>query len=417
MMTQAFYTGISGLRSSSTGIDVLSNNLANVSTTGYRGYNTEFASLFEDVMNTGTGNSNSVGVGVRVQATSMVTAQGSLSLSDRSTDLAIQGDGWFSITGGGDPLYTRDGSFNFDENSDLVTNDGFYVLGTMGNNIGPGDILTKTLSEINLGDVGAQEKLRFPKTLTYPPEATTEAKFLANLGTGYDPITVGASVIDSTNQRNHLRLEFIKNPVQNPPGSQYTVKATTQSLDGLTVYDTVGGNVEFDSAGALTLNTLGTINNNGTQVAMDLGNGYDGIVSIDVPVVPGSSVANGTIGGDLAGYSINRNAEVIATFTNGLQSSVGKVAIFHFQNEQGLSRANGTHFHQSFNSGKAFFRTDGNGKAVNGTNVVNFRLENANVELSAGLTDLIIYQRSFDANSKSITTADHMIQKALDMDA
>ena len=417
MAIQAYYTGISGLQNSSIGIDVVANNIANISTVGFRGYNTEFASMFGDAISTGSASGGTIGAGVSVQTTSMTRDQGSLALSDRSSDLAIEGDGWFGIVSGGNPLYTRDGGFTFDANSDLVTADGYYVLGTFAGNISSDDVLTKKIDELPLGDVGSQETLRFPKTLTYPPEPTTNAKFLANLGVGYEPITVGASVVDPQNNKNHLRLEFTKNPTQTPPGSQYTVTATTQSLDGSVVYDTQVGAVTFDASGALTSNTLSTIDNNGSPVSMDFGNGFDGITSIDIPVVSGSSISDGTIGGDLAGYSVNRNAEVIATFTNGEQSSVGKIAVYHFTNEQGLERLTGTRFSQTSNSGEARFYQDANGNNINGAEVVNFRLESANVELSAGLTELIILQRTYDANSKSITTADQMMQKALDMDA
>ena len=321
MMTQAFYTGISGLRNNATGIDVISNNLANINTTGFRGYTTEFSSLFESALSTTTNFGDSVGVGVQVQASSMVRDQGSFALSDRSTDIAIEGDGWFGVQGTGEPIFTRDGSFTFDAKDDLVTSDGYHVLGTMGKNISKGDVLTAKIEEIKLGNVETQEKLRFPKSLTYPAEPTSNAKFLANLGTGkegFEVVTVGASVVDPQSNKNHLRLEFTKNPVQNPPGSQWSVKATTQSLDGNTIYDTKNGVIEFDAQGALVKSTLTSIDNNGAPVAIDLGNGYDGIVSIDIPVVSGSSIADGTIGGELMGYSINKNAEVIATFTNGM---------------------------------------------------------------------------------------------------
>lgn len=420
MMTQAFYTGISGIQSTSSAIDITSNNLANVSTPGFRGYTTEFASLFENAINTPTGFGNSVGVGTRVQASSMITTQGSLALSDRSTDMAIMGSGWFGVQGQNEPMFTRNGAFSFDENSDLVTADGNHVLGTMGNNISPDNILTQRVDEIALGDIGVQEKLRFPKTLTIPPEASTEAKFIANIGTGregFEIITVGASIIDSQNNRNNLRLEFSKSELQNPPGTQWDVVATAQSLDGETIYDTQTGRVEFTAEGALSLSTLTTIDNNGTPVAIDLGEGFNGVVSVDAPVVPGSSRADGMIGGELEGYSISQNGEVLATFTNGKQSSVGKIAVYHFANEQGLERVSGTNFKRSSNSGEPLFLKDAQGNNITGTNVSNFRLESSNVDLSVGLTDLIVMQRAFDANSKSITTADQMMQKALNMDA
>lgn len=417
-MTQAFYSGISGIKTNSTGIDVVSDNIANISTTGFRGYDLEFTSLFEKNIASIGKNAldNTVGVGSRVQATSMMQSTGVLSLTDRSTDLAINGEGWFAIQGAGKPVYTRDGTFSFDANDDLVSLEGYHVLGTMGNNISADNVLTSRIDTLQLGSVNAQEKLRFPSTLSYPTEPSTEASFFANIGVGTEPQTVSANVIDPQGNRNNLRLEFTKDAVQSPPGSQWSVTATTQTLDGTTIYDTQTGSLVFDPAGALVSTTLSSINNNGAPVSMNLGSGYTGIVSIDVPLLSGSSTANGVMGGELMGYAINQNAEVIATFTNGMQSSVGKIAVFHFQNDQGLERLNGTHFQESANSGRPIFYTDADGNNINGTQVMNYKLEGSNYEMSQGLTQLIILQRAFDANSKSITTADQMIQKALQMD-
>ena len=418
MMTQAFYSGISGIKTHSVGIDAVSDNLANISTIGYRGYNMEFAPLFENMINSSntTTLDSSIGVGTRVQATAMINSNGSLMLTDRSTDLAIDGDGWFGIQGDGNPVYTRDGSFTFDANDDLVTVDGSHVLGTMGTNIND-EMLTVVIDEIFLGNINTQEKLCFPKSLTYPPEATSNASFYANLGVEAEIRIVSASVIDPDGSKNHLKLVFTKDSVQSSPGSQWNVTATTQTLEGDIVYDIQTGRVEFDAAGGLISSTLTSIDNNGASVAMDLGSGFSGIVATNTPVVVGSSQTDGIIGGDLMGYEINKNAEVIATFTNGIQSSVGKIAIFHFQNDQGLERISGTKFQESSNSGEPIFFTNENGQNIIGASIVNFKLEGSNYAMEVGLTELIILQRAFDANSKSITTADEMLQKALNMDA
>ncbi len=419
MMTQAFYTGVSGIKTGQTAIDATADNLANISTVGYRGYGIEFSSLFEGMLNTDSGTTkvnSTIGIGSRVQTTSMDQKAGSLMLSDRSTDLAIDGDGWFGVEGEGEPLYTRAGDFTFDANNDLVTTEGFYVLGTAGGNIN-GETLSKKIDEVLLGDIGTQEKLRFPKVLTYPAVPSTSANFFANLGVDDIPRTIGAAVIDPDGVKNELKLTLTKNPVQTPPGSQWDVVARTQTLDGSTIYDTKTGTVAFDATGALISTTLTSIDNNGASVAMDLGGEYSGIVSTNAPVSSGSSTADGTIGGDLQGYEINRNAEVIATFSNGEQSSVGKIALYHFQNDQGLSRISGSNFQESSNSGRALFFQDEFGKNILGAEVINYKLESSNVKMEVSLTELIINQRSFDSNSKVITTADQMIQKALNMGA
>lgn len=419
MMTKAFYTGLSGLKSNQTAIDLKADNLSNISTVGFRSYETEFASMFEDSLNTtATGtNNNSIGYGVQVQTTSMNRSPGTMVFSEKSTDLAILGDGWFGIQGQNEPLYTRAGNFTFDRDNDLVTQDGHYVLGTMGTNISEDNKITKIVDEVKLGAIEAQEKLRFPKNLSYPTKPTQNAKFSGNLGIADEVRSIGATVVDADNNRNHLKLIFTKSVPQEASGTQWDVTAITQSLDGEEIYDTKTGIVKFGTDGSLESNSLTSIDNNGTEVKINLGSGFDGFVSINNFDVSSSSVTDGAVGGELEGYTINKNAEVIATFTNGQQSSVGKIAIFHFRNEQGLDRASGARFFSSSNSGKPLFYQDGNGNNVIGANIMNYNLEGSNVNLPAGLTDLIILQRAYDANSRSISAADEMMQKALQMDA
>ncbi len=416
MMTQAFYTGINGIKTHQYGIDVISDNLANTSTIGFRGYTTEFSSMFENALVTSPGLSSvdsTIGVGAQLKSVYMDENRGVFQLSDRSTDMAILGDGWFGIQGGDKPMYTRDGSFVFDKNRDLVTNDGYYVLGTMGTNISDG-VLTEQLSEVPLGEANAQEKLRFPETLLFPAQPTTEANFYGNLGLEDEVRVISSGIVDSQDNKNNLRLEFRKSVPQVSPGTQWDISATVQNLDGTEIYSSTSGVVSFDEAGALISTTISSIDNNGTNVAINLGTEYDGIISMGNPF-SGSSSANGLDAGDLLGYDINKNGEVIATFSNGMQSAVGTVAVYHFQNDRGLERVNGSRFTESANSGKPLFFQDENGKNIIGTDITNFKLEGSNVRMEVGLTDIIIMQRAYDANSKCIKTADEMLQKALSM--
>ena len=469
-MSQAFYTGLSGLRSGQQSIDVISDNLANVSTVGYRSSTTEFSNLFESMINTGPQNSSvdsSIGIGSRVSSISMDESRGVIQTGDRSTDLAILGDGWFGIKGANNPLYTRDGSFNFDGNGDLVTADGLYVLGTMGknisgNNIPPyndadGNLVTPSIvpeydaegklanPSIALGDIGNQEKLRFPVSLTFPALPTTKATFEGNLSFTAEEITqdakaladIAANILDPTNEieidrvalsmsslvvaedgsKNKLRLEFTKANPQVLPGSQWDVVATVANVNDKTVHATETGTIVFDSNGGLSSNTLTTIDNLGTSVEINLGEEYTGLISSPGSIFSSSSSSNGQESGDLIGYDINKNGEVIATFTNGMQNSIAKVAVYHFANDKGLERSGGSRFTQSHNSGEAIFFKDADNNNILGTDLINFKLEGSNVRLDVGLTELIIMQRSYDANSKTVSTADQMLQKALNMDA
>jgi len=430
MMSQAFYTGINGIKAHQTAIDVVSDNLSNTSTIGFRGYSTEFSSLFENMINSTSSFDSGVGVGTQLGTVVMDENRGVYQLADKSTDLAILGDGWFGIQGEGKPMYTRDGSFTFDKNRDLVTHDGYYVLGTMGSNINNG-VLTQQLSEVELGAAATQQKLRFPEDLVFPVQPTTEARFFGNLSVDDEIRVISAKAIDAQSNINSIRLEFSKVDPQVSPGTQWNVVATAQSASvdtvyneetgettylPLTIYDTQTGVVTFDESGVLTSNTLSTINNNGSTVRLDLGSGFDGLISMNNPF-SGSSSSDGLQAGDLIGYDINKNAQIVATFSNGMQSSIGMVAVYHFQNDRGLERVNGARFTESNNSGRPIFFQDENGKNILGTELTNYKLEGSNVRMEVGLTEIIVMQRAYDANSKSITTADQMLKKALEMDA
>lgn len=418
MMTQAFYTGLSGLKANQVAIDVVSDNLSNTSTIGFRGYSSEFSNMFEGMINTPSASSSvnsSIGVGAQLSSVVMDESRGVFQLTGISTDLAIMGDGWFGIQADKEPLYTRDGSFTFDSNRDLVTHDGYFVLGTMGSNIN-GDVLTEQLPEIPLTNVDTQQKLNLPQNLLVPVLPTTVASFDGNLGTEDAIRTISAGVIDNQGNRNDLRLEFTQTIPQPATGTQWDVVTTVKSRDGITTYDTQSGTMLFTEKGDLQSTTLSTINNNGTPVSMDFGSGFDGLLSNANPFSSSSS-SDGLESGELLGYDINKNGEVIATFTNGVQSAVAQVAVYHFQNDRGLERVGGSRFSQSKNSGEPIFFKDASGKNIIGTEITNEKLEGSNVRMEVGLTDIIIMQRAYDANSKSITTADQMLQKALSMDA
>ncbi len=418
-MIQAFYTGISGIQANQGAIDITSDNIANVNAVGFRSYLAEFSPLFENgttPQTTAASVNSSIGVGSYVNATSMNLSQGSLVDSDRSTDLAIVGDGWFGVANTEERYYTRAGNFGFDSNRDLVTPEGMYVLGSIGNNIDlQNNVLLEELTDVPLADT--TEKIQLPETLSYPPQPTTNISFYGNLGTDNETRVISAKAIDAEGNINKVKLTFTLADTQPTTGTLWDVTATVTSNDESIFYSSTTGQVSFDEAGGLLSSTLGSVDNNGTPVNIDLGSDYSGVIAAANIPITGSSQSDGLVGGELVGYDINQNAEVIATFTNGRQSSVAQIALFHFQNDQGLERVSGSMFKESSNSGKAFLMQDADGNNILGANVLNYSLEASNTRLETALTELIIYQRAYDANSKSVTTADQMIQKALNMDA
>lgn len=441
-MTQGYYAGISGIQTNQYGLDVISDNLANVSTTAYKSSTAEFADLFSKVIKGNTPTSNDIGYGSKLQATSFQFAQGTLMPSERFNDLALEGNGWFGVTAKGKTSFTRDGSFSFDtyqktsgdvnsSTARLVTADGQFVTGTMLTNFNYnaafdyGDktvngakgayVITNPTNDAALSGVESQGTLEFPTRLAYPVEPTTQTHFFGNLGITNDTRTISADAISAKNETNRIKLTFTKSATQPANGVAWDVTATVTSNDGSKVYDTQNGQAIFGGTGGLSSCTISSVNNDGTPVSIDLGNNFSGVTSIDGVPISGSSQSNGLSGGTLTKYGINQNGVIVADFSNGRQSAIGRVAVYHFRNDQGLNRDGGTYYTESSDSGKPLFWTDKSGNAITGAAVRSGYLEGSNARVDVGLTDMIVTQRAYQANAKTITTVDEMIQKALQM--
>lgn len=444
-MTQGYYAGISGIQSNQYGLDIISDNLANTSTTGYKGTTAEFSDLFSKALSGNdakTPTSDDIGFGVKLQATTYQLQQGALIPSDRFSDLALEGNGWFGITAKNNTYFTRDGHFTFDAyqknpgdiNSSaerLVTPDGMFVTGTMltnfayngafdygdqkSNGVTGAFVMNNPTDEAALAGVDRQGILEFPSRLAYPVEPTTQIQFMGNLGT--DDILRGMSgeAISAKNDINQIYLTFTKSAVQPTEGTAWDIVATASSKDGSIIYDTQKGEALFDGSGAITRFNIPSLNNDGSQVAVNLGSGYSGVTSLSNLPISGGAQSDGLAGGILTKYGINQDGIIIADFSNGRQSAIGRVAVYHFQNDQGLNREGGTYFTESTNSGKPLFWTDNAGNPITGATVRSGSLEASNVRMDVGLTDMIIMQRAYQANAKTITTVDEMIQKALQM--
>jgi flagellar hook protein FlgE len=443
-MNQAYYSGISGVMTYQQGLDVVSDNIANVNTVGFKGSTAEFADLLTQSLGSigKTPTSNDIGLGSRLQSTTVQMQNGSLLPSERFNDLAISGNGWFGVASGKETYYTRAGNFVFDtyqqiagdKNSSvarLTTTDGKYVTGTMLTNYAYesafdyGDktvngttgayVVNNPTNEAELKGVASQGKLEFPTRLAYPVEPTKKAQFFGNLPPDHQTHTISADVISGNNDRNRLKLTFTQSAVQPSTGIAWDVTATVTSNDGSIVYDTQSGQAIFDGSGGLSSCTIKSMNNDGQQVAVDLGSSFNGVISVDGLAASGSSRSDGVSGGVLTKYGINSNGVIVADFSNGRQSAIGRIAIYHFQNDQGLNRIGDTEFQESSGSGKPLFWTDKSGNVITGAIVNSGQLENSNVHLDVGLTDMIIMQRAYQANAKIITTGDELVQKALQM--
>ena len=190
------------------------------------------------------------------------------------------------------------------------------------------------------------------------------------------------------------------------------------------IIDNKTGSLTFDGTGALISSNIPQLSNEGIPININLGtpldpnvpnSGYDGMTAVKGLGHEAKIVSNdGVEEGILKEYKIQPDGNIIATFSNGETASVAKIAVFHFRNERGLQKINSNMFKSTLNSGKATFYTK-DGAAINGDRILTHKLENSNVQTSVAMSELIVMQKAFDANAKSITTSDQMIQKAINM--
>jgi flagellar hook protein FlgE len=419
-MLRSMFAAVTGLRSHQAFMDVVGNNIANVNTTGYKTSNV----LFEDLLSQslrgagapaasqGGTNPAQVGLGVRLTGITVNFAQGASQLTGRSTDFAIQGDGFFAVDQGGTRAYTRNGSFSLDANGNLVTADGGFVLGWQADQNG------------NISTNASVGQLKIPVGQVIQPVTTTTMKVGGNLpadiATG-ETVNAGIDVYNSLGTAIPLRAEFTK--VANSPNQvNWTMKVFDAAGNAITGAQAV----TFNLQGALTssapsisqaqLNaiagTSGTWGSGG--IALDFGSATDpdrltGAAELNSAAALSQ---NGSTVGSVTGFSVSQQGLITGVFSNGRTQALGQVALASFANPVGLEKAGNSLYIESADSGKAQIGVagqGGRGTLSGGT------LEMSNVDLAAEFTNLIVAQRGFQANSRVITTSDEILQDLVNL--
>lgn len=415
-MLQSFFNSISGVKSHQFGMDVTSNNIANVNTYGFKGSDAEFKNIFAKAAadRQSSTTTDQIGLGSTAQTTALDTKQGTFENTDRAFDLAIGGDGWFNVAPGQgeneqQSFYTRDGNFSVNADGFLVNSSGYFVQGITADNITPDDVINPNV------EIDPQSEqtgpIRIPTQLTYPPTPTDEVTLRKNLAHGTTQQSQSIGIVTPQGERTNLDLEFSYDETDQPAnGTRWNYSASVEGSDD----DPTTGALDFDTAGGLIGDTVLDINNFGQNMTVDLGGGFDGVISTTGEVST-AVTANGRPEGNLDNYRVDQDGNVVASFDNSNSAYIGKIPLYHFQNDQGLDKEGENLFQASANSGDPTrFETE-SGKSAFGSKILSHKLENSNVQLSQSLTNLIVYQKAFDANSKGITTSDQMIQTAINM--
>ncbi|MDF2496822.1 flagellar hook protein FlgE [Arthrobacter koreensis] len=381
-MLRSLYSGISGLRSHQTMLDVTGNNIANVNTTGYKATAVQFQDTLSQLTqgatapgaNNGGGNPAQVGLGVLVSGITTNFTQGSAQSTGRATDMMISGDGYFVTKQGTQTTYTRAGAFDLDAEGRLVTTDGKIVQGWTGVN-----------GVINTG--GAVGNVQLPDGAIAPAVATSQATVGGNLPS---ETAVGGTVVrdmdvyDANGVATVVPLTFTRT------AGGWTASAGGQPVD-LAFTDGIQ-----DAANADTLTV------NGVQVNLTALTSYAGVSTASV------TGQNGRAAGTLESFSISKDGTIIGSFTNGAKQSLARIAVATFTNPAGLEKAGNSGYTATVNSGNPVLGGPGDpgmGNAIAGS------LEMSNVDLSQEFTNLIVAQRGFQANARIITTSDEVLQE------
>lgn len=392
-MMSSFYTGISGVKTQQFGLDVWGNNISNINTVGFRSSTPEFSTLISQYKNgiamTGA---DEVGLGSTAQTTALSMKQGSFQPTDRALDLAIGGNGFFGVQKAGDNsvYYTRAGDFYVDADSNVLNGNGSFLLGTYSGNMtinkdGTASVSATSVAPANmLTDPNRQVPLKLPKELTHPGIPGTAAVMATIPSYNVDLVNSSATIPYTLPKQTTARIEILDS-------TGTVVRTLPQSTQGSGQHSVTWDGK--DENGALLADGTYTVS----------------VTYTDTPAKP-------TIGvGYLKDYMVDSNGMVVASFDNGQSSIIAQIPIFHFQNEQGLEKLGDSEFRSTDNSGEAIFYKDANGNTIQNSKIIGQTLEMSNVSAAEAMTSLIITEKAYSANAKVITTADQMIQKAINL--
>lgn len=411
----SFYTSLSGLQAAQTDLSVISHNLANVSTNGFKKSRSEFADVIASSVSQNP--TSQIGSGVVVKANRQEFSQGNLVQSSSSLDLAISGDGFFAIKPSLDDVgvnYTRNGAFLVDPNHYVVDGQGGHVL------VYPVDGSGNVVST----DLNSAVALRLPET-SGTPVATQNVGLSANLpstatvpATGtfnrFDPSSYNAAtsttVYDSDGNAQTLTNYFVRTGTGTPSTWSVYSYVGDQQL-------TVGGSaapvtLTFDASGAITSPTSATSFDAFTPasgatpqtLSLDFGTATKQAAgSFEVT----NKSQDGVAVGQLQGVSVDESGLVKASFSNGDTQVLGKVVLVNFANPAGLRQLGNSNWASTGLSGEAVLgqaNSNGLGSLLSGT------IERSNVDITEELVGLIAAQRSFQANAKALDTASQISQ-------
>ncbi len=435
-ISQSLYTGVTGLSVNSDGMSVIANNIANANAKGFKRDRAEFEDMLSIDLSTG-GGAAQIGRGSRLRDIRTMHTQGGLAVTDNLTDLAIQGQGFFVISNphtevqeSAGKFYTRVGSFIFDKDGYLSDTAGGHVQGYMTNELG---VLSSRLQDVRIetNSIAPQQTSHLmmdvnldarEKVMTEPFDIT-KAELTSNFN---NTITV----YDSQGGSHQMTAYFRR--LEDSEGISWEYHTALDSTevadpDGNKLKEIGRGTVKFDAKGNLLEenNEFSEVNfaggatpgqiidyDFGKNMGVEGGNGVGASTSIAAKSVTNFHSQNGYESGNIKSLRIELDGTVHGVYTNGVIRVLGAVGLATFENQDALMKAGRNQFYSSIESGPPKI-----GMPQSGTrgSIYASSMEESNVDLAQEFVNMIMTQRGFQANSRSITTTDSMYEEVINL--
>ncbi len=408
MPLTSFYTALTGINNNSQAINVIGDNLANMNTVAFKASSASFSELLAGMSGTGaTGNPISFGLGATLNGISRNTTQGTINYTGNSTDAAINGNGFFIVSINGGMGYTRAGNFEFDRDGNLITSDGFQLMGYMGVD---GEIDTSggiVPIEIRMGEL-------VPANATTTMSLTTNLDAQAEIGDTYSsPI----QIYDALGAPHNVTVTYAKTGA-----GAWSWQATIPAAD-TTGSTTIGtGTLTFSDTGILTAPltnptlTLGGLVNGAADMTVE----FSLFNSAGSPVITNYASASATSQTTQDGFaasalmkiSIDSSGVIIGLTENGQSVPLAQLALANFPNVEGLAKYQGSTFAAFTSAGEPSIGVAGTGGRGS---ITGSSLEQSNVDMAQEFINLIVAQRAYQANSRVISTTDELYQESLNL--
>lgn len=403
-MIGSLYSGISGLKANTSAMAVIGDNIANVDTTGFKSSKVSFANIFSSTLSrTGL----EIGRGVSLNGVNPQWQAGSLENTSSSTDLSVNGTGLFIVN---DPstsisYYSRAGQFEWDDEGNLVTPDGFIVQG---------------YSIATDGTVGGIDDISLPNG-TSAPNATANMSFGINLDSDAvagDTFISSLTTYDSLGSEVILDVEFTRTAA----GWDWDVTPSTGSCS-------TTGSITFDADGVLNSPAANPVIVVDDGAGGNLPNGAAPL-SITWTFVDATGVSDGSItgyssestktaqsqdgypSGSLQSVAVDEDGYFTGVYSNGSMIPFAQVALADFPSYSGLSKMGSNLYAESLSSGQALISAPNTASLGS---IAPSTLEMSNVDLAGEFVEMITTQRAYQANSKVITTSDEILQELLNI--